>query len=76
MWLQPSSDVIHAEPFGKGVPVYLANNDWVAQDVTYFFGDWAEETLVQAERAYYRLGMPRPAWLNGSYYQANIVAKA
>ena len=55
---------------------YLANNDWVAQNVNYFFGDWAEESLLQCERALYRLGEPRPAWLNASYYQEKIVTKA
>ena len=64
------------QPFGKGRPVYLANNDWVAQNVNYFFGDWAEESLLQCERALYRLGEPRPAWLNASYYQEKIVTKA
>jgi hypothetical protein len=63
------------QPFGKGA-VYMANNDWVAQDVHYFFGDWAEESLVQAERALYKLGVPRPAWLNETYYKAKIVALA
>ena len=64
------------QPFGKDVPIYLANNDYVCQDVRYFFGDWAEETLLQAERALYRLKVPRPSWLNASYYAAKIVAKA
>ena len=27
------------QPFGRDVPIYLANNDFVAQDVTYFYGD-------------------------------------
>lgn len=27
------------QPFGKAAPIYLANNDWVAQDVKYFYGD-------------------------------------
>ena len=64
------------QPFGLHSPVYLANNDWVLQDVNYFFGDWAEETLVQSERALRRLGMPRPSWLNASYYEKEIVRKA
>jgi hypothetical protein len=56
------------QPFGRHAPIYMANNDWVAQDVTYFYGDWAEESLLQCERALLRLGMPKPAWLNGTYY--------
>lgn len=64
------------QPFGRNVSVYLANNDWVAMDVTYFFGDWAEESLVQSERALYRLGVPKPEWLNASYYQKQIVERA
>jgi len=60
------------QPFGEG-PVYMANNDWVAQDVHFFFGDWAEESLVQCERALYKLGMARPDWLNETYYKAKIV---
>jgi hypothetical protein len=31
---------------------------------------------LQAERALYRLKVPRPSWLNASYYAAKIVAKA
>ena len=61
------------QPFGASTPVYLANNDWKSQDVTYFYGDWAEETLTQCERALYRLGVPKPSWLNASYYQEKIV---
>ena len=39
------------QPFGADAPVFLANNDWVAQDVDYFYGDWAEETLLQARES-------------------------
>jgi hypothetical protein len=56
--------------------VYMANNDWVSQNVEYFFGDWAEETLLQAERALYRLGLARPSWLNESYYNTKVVTLA
>ena len=62
------------QPFGRDKPVYLANNDFVAQDVTYFYGDWAEETLTQSERALYRLGLPKPSWLNSTYYHKHIVS--
>ena len=39
------------QPFGRGAKVFLANNDYVALDVRYKYGDWAEETLLQSERA-------------------------
>jgi len=64
------------QPFGRHVPIYLANNDFVAQDVTYFYGDWAEESLLQCERALHRLGMGRPAWLNATYYAQKIAGLA
>jgi len=60
------------QPFGADKRVFMANNDWVAMDVAYMFGDWAEETLLQAERALRTLGMPKPEWLNQSYYDAKI----
>lgn len=40
-----SSSVL--QPWGRDVPVYLANNDYAAIDTVYLFGDWAEETLLQ-----------------------------
>lgn len=61
------------QPFGRERAAFLANNDWVAMDVRYMYGDWAEETLLQAERACRTLGMARPPWLNQSYYEAKIV---
>ena len=64
------------QPFGKEAAVYLANNDFLAQQSTYFEGDWAQESLLQCERALYRLGVKRPDWLNASYYAERIVAKA
>lgn len=64
------------QPFGTDARVFLANNDWVAQDVNDFFGDWAEESLLQAERALRRLGAPRPGWLNATYYQEKVVERA
>jgi hypothetical protein len=39
------------------------------------FGDWAEETLLQAERALLRLSVPPPSWLNATYYQEKVRAK-
>ena len=44
--------------------------------IVYFEGDWAQESLLQCERALYRLGVKRPPWLNASYYAERIVAKA
>jgi len=64
------------QPLGRGAPLYLANNDFVSQKVDYFYGDWAEESLLQAERALYRLGVPKPPWLNATYYDTNIVPLA
>jgi hypothetical protein len=46
-----------------------------AQDTAYMFGDWAEETLLQAERALLRLSVPAPAWLNATYYAQKVKAK-
>jgi hypothetical protein len=61
-------------PLGKGVKLFMANNDWVAMDTRYMFGDWAEETLLQAERALLALGSPRPSWLDPAYYQEKIAS--
>ena len=44
-----SSSVL--QPWGRGAPVYLANNDYAAIDIVYMFGDWAEETLLQVRGA-------------------------
>ena len=52
----------------------MGNNDWVAMDVRYFFGDWAEESLLQAERALATLGVRRPDWLDARYYADKVVA--
>ena len=62
------------QPFGPATPVYLANNDYAALDVKYLYGDWAEESLLQAERALRRLGAPKPDWLDAAYYAAKIAA--
>ena len=64
------------QPFGKEAAVYLANNDFLAQQSTYFEGDWAQESLLQCEQALYRLGVKRPPWHNASYYAERLVAKA
>lgn len=61
----------------KNIPhLFLVNNDWVCMNVRYFFGDWAEESLLQAERAMYILGTSRPLWLNESYYREKVVFMA
>jgi len=36
------------------------------------YGDWAEETLLQAERALRALGSPKPEWLDADYYHKKI----
>merc|ERR1719502_1829237 len=60
-------------PFGRNAKIHVANNDWVAQEVMGFFGDWAEESLLQAERALTLLGVSKPPWLNEAYYNKKIV---
>ena len=54
--------------------VFLVNNDWVCMDVRYYYGDWAEESLLQAERAMFLLGTLRPAWLDKTYYQEKVAS--
>ncbi|CAJ1350999.1 unnamed protein product [Effrenium voratum] len=54
--------------------IMLANNDWVAQSVETMFGDWAEESLLQAERALHKIGVPRPAWLDEDYYSRKVAS--
>eukprot|EP00747_Dinoflagellata_sp_TGD_P217341 gnl/TRDRNA2_/TRDRNA2_89744_c0_seq2.p2 gnl/TRDRNA2_/TRDRNA2_89744_c0~~gnl/TRDRNA2_/TRDRNA2_89744_c0_seq2.p2 ORF type:complete len:153 (+),score=35.49 gnl/TRDRNA2_/TRDRNA2_89744_c0_seq2:172-630(+) len=53
--------------------VLVANNDWVAQRTEYLFGDWAEESLLQAERGLHLQGRPPPNWLDKAYYQKKVV---
>ena len=64
------------QPWGTGLPIFLVNNDWVCENVRYLHGDWAEESLLQAERAMYLLGMEKPTWLNSSYYNKQIMEEA
>lgn len=54
---------------------FLVNNDWVALDVKYMFGDWAEESLLQAERALRLAGTPKAEWIDTEYYDKNVAAK-
>jgi len=64
------------KPFGEKHKIYLANNDWVAQEIKGFYGDWAEESLLQAERALRDLSVPKPDWLDVDYYNKRIVTSA
>eukprot|EP00420_Gonyaulax_spinifera_P005406 CAMPEP_0197941966 /NCGR_PEP_ID=MMETSP1439-20131203/123640_1 /TAXON_ID=66791 /ORGANISM="Gonyaulax spinifera, Strain CCMP409" /LENGTH=104 /DNA_ID=CAMNT_0043565199 /DNA_START=14 /DNA_END=328 /DNA_ORIENTATION=+ len=52
----------------------VANNDWVAQATEKMFGDWAEESLLQAERGLRVTGVPKPDWLDEAYYAQKVVA--
>jgi hypothetical protein len=62
------------QPWREANPnIFLMNNDYSCLDVRYLWGDWAEETLLQAERAVTVLGTPKAPWLDGDYYQVNIV---
>lgn len=64
-------------PFKEVMPrVHVANNDWIAQEVEKMQGDWAEESLLQAERALHVLNVPKPDWLDTSYYNEKVVAFA
>mmetsp|Transcript_99094 Transcript_99094/g.275932 ORF Transcript_99094/g.275932 Transcript_99094/m.275932 type:complete len:511 (-) Transcript_99094:82-1614(-) len=56
--------------------VLVANNDWSALQTEKLFGDWAEESLLQAERGLRLLGLPRPEWLNEAYYAAKVSGTA
>ena len=50
----------HPQPLKTSAPqVFLANNDYAAINVYYMFGDWAEESLLQAERALKILNTPK-----------------
>ncbi|KAL7555414.1 hypothetical protein ACA910_017423 [Epithemia clementina (nom. ined.)] len=54
--------------------IFVVNNDFVCTNVRHSFGDWAEESLIQAERAMYELQTPKPAWIqNDWYYQQHVV---
>jgi hypothetical protein len=56
--------------------IFLVNNDYSCMDVRYYWGDWAEESLLQAERALLLLGTPPPTWMvNKNYYHDNVVTK-
>lgn len=55
-----------------GHDLIVANNDWVAQTTETLFGDWAEESLLQAERGLRSLGFSAPGWLDAAYYRAKV----
>lgn len=52
--------------------ILLANNDFHAQTAETWDGDWAQDTLLLAERGLRRLNVSAPSWLNHSYYQQRI----
>lgn len=54
--------------------ILVANNDWIVCAIKNFQGDWAEESLLQAERGLRLSGFERPEWLDEDYYKAKIVA--
>ena len=60
---------------GIRTSIFLVNNDYVCNNMhdSPSFGYWAEEPLLQAERALYILGTPKPSWLIDSYYQINVI---
>jgi hypothetical protein len=58
---------------GLGAKVVVANNDWVAQTTESMFGDWAEESLLQAERGLRIQGVKRPQWLDAAYYNKKVL---
>jgi len=37
------------------------------------FGDWAEESLLQAERGLRMQGLKRPDWLDAAYYKKKVL---
>ena len=67
------------QPWGgatfEATSIFLVNNDWVCQNVYKYEGDWAEESLLQAERAMYLLGTKKPRWLDEIYYQEKVVSR-
>ena len=66
------------QPWGtkfRGSSMFLANNDWICNSAADYQGDWAEESLLQAERAMYLLGTAKPEWLDADYYHQKIVSK-
>jgi len=59
-------------PLPENTKIIVANNDWKAQSVESMFGDWAEESLLMAERGLLLQGFERPQWLDEDYYKAKV----
>merc|ERR1712032_337762 len=56
--------------------IFLVNNDWICMNVHKFYGDWAEESLLQAERTMYLLNKTsKPTWLNSTYYKTRVTSQ-
>uniref|UniRef100_A0A7S1S867 Amine oxidase domain-containing protein n=1 Tax=Alexandrium catenella TaxID=2925 RepID=A0A7S1S867_ALECA len=62
---------------GAAPRLHFVNNDFSAHSATSWHGPWAEMSLLGAERVLqgaFRLA--RPAWLNESYYQREVLGAA
>lgn len=74
-WKEEDADG-HKAPNSIRDRIFLVNNDYSCLDVRYYWGDWAEESLLQAERAMLLMDMSPPSWLvNKDYYHTNVVKK-
>jgi len=58
-------------PVGPGI--WVANGDFAATPTETWDGAWAQDSLVLAERVLHKLAIPKPSWLNGTYYQSQII---
>jgi hypothetical protein len=54
--------------------ILVANNDWVVSEVEKLDGDWAQESLLQAERGLRLQGFHAPHFLDEKYYATKVVA--
>eukprot|EP00933_Yihiella_yeosuensis_P073693 TRINITY_DN82408_c0_g1_i1.p1 TRINITY_DN82408_c0_g1~~TRINITY_DN82408_c0_g1_i1.p1 ORF type:complete len:541 (-),score=100.53 TRINITY_DN82408_c0_g1_i1:26-1546(-) len=61
-------------PVSGNKRIIVANNDWVASQIENMEGDWAQESLLQAERGLRLQGFKRPEWLDETYYNERVVA--
>ncbi|CAK0894494.1 unnamed protein product [Prorocentrum cordatum] len=53
--------------------LHFANNDFAATRSAAWHGPWAEASLLIAERILAgAFGLPRPSWLNGTYYAREV----
>eukprot|EP00928_Gymnodinium_smaydae_P031409 TRINITY_DN23057_c0_g1_i1.p1 TRINITY_DN23057_c0_g1~~TRINITY_DN23057_c0_g1_i1.p1 ORF type:complete len:549 (-),score=78.90 TRINITY_DN23057_c0_g1_i1:67-1635(-) len=73
--VQNLTGIEYAESILKPVwpDIWSANNDFHAQATEAWDGDWAQDSLLLAERVLHKLSVPAPAWLNNTYYQKRIV---